>query len=54
VWHCTLIAWHFPIDTLLVRVAPAGVDPDLGLHFDKLPIESLGEEFEVGVAAIRA
>src|ERR1700733_8988017 len=54
VWHRAIIAWHFPIDTLLVWIAPAGVDPDLGLNSDKLSIEGFSEEFEVGVGAVGA
>jgi hypothetical protein len=50
--HCAFVAGHFPVHALLVGVAPAGVHPDFRVDADKLAVESLGEEFEVGVSAI--
>ena len=37
---------------LLIRIAPAGVHPDFGVHVGKLAIECFGEELEVGIRAI--
>src|SRR5262245_24562542 len=49
----TLVARWFPIDALLIGIAPAGVDPDLGVNPDELTIKRLGEKLEVGVGAVR-
>src|SRR5215475_1113576 len=40
------------MDTLLIRITPAGMHPDLGIHVDELPVERLGEELEIGIRAI--
>ena len=43
---------HFPMDALLIRITPASMHPDLGIHVDELAIERLGEELEIGIRAI--
>jgi hypothetical protein len=48
----TLVARGLPVDTLLIRIAPAGVDPDLGVDADELTVKCLGEKLQVGVGAV--
>jgi hypothetical protein len=43
---------HFPMYTLLIRITPAGMHPDLGIHANELAIECLGEELEIGIRAV--
>jgi hypothetical protein len=48
----TLVARGLPVDTLLIGIAPAGVDPDLGVDPDELTVKCLGEKLQVGVGAV--
>ena len=50
--HGAFVAGNLPIDALLVRIAPAGMHPDFGIHADKLAVERLGEEFEVCLGTV--
>ena len=43
---------HFPMYALLIRIAPAGMHPDLSVHAGELAIECLGEELEIGIRAV--
>src|SRR5215471_10612198 len=47
-----LITRWLPVDTLLIGIAPAGVDPDLGVHPDELTIKRLGEELEISISTV--
>src|SRR5271170_726364 len=47
-----LVARHFPIDALLIGIAPAGMHPDLGVDAGELPVERLGLKLELGIAAV--
>src|SRR5262249_42392654 len=49
-----LVARRLPVHALLVRVAPAGVHPDLGVDAFELAVERLRQELELGVGAVRA
>src|SRR5258707_15864150 len=48
----SLVARHLPMYALLVRIAPAGMHPDLGVDAGKLAVERLGEELQIGVRAL--
>src|ERR1700736_6249012 len=48
-----LVTRHFPMDALLIGIAPAGMNPNLGVDADELTIELLGEKLEIGIAAVR-
>src|SRR5438477_12065301 len=50
--HRALVARHFPIDPLLIGVAPAGVHPDLCLDPGELAVARRGLEFELGINTI--
>jgi hypothetical protein len=41
------------MDALLIRIAPAGMHPDLGVHAGELAIECLSQEREIGIRAVR-
>src|SRR3984893_11020422 len=43
---------HFPMYTLLIRIAPACMYPDLSVHAGELAIECLGEKFQIGIRAL--
>src|SRR6516164_7622897 len=47
------VARHFPMYTLLIRIAPACMYPDLSVHAGELAIECLGEKLEIGIRALR-
>src|SRR5438046_464800 len=49
-----LVARRLPVHALLVRIPPAGMNPDLDVDADELAVERLGQELEVGVGAIGA
>src|SRR4030095_7228094 len=46
-----LVARHLPVHALLVRIAPAGVHPDLGVDAHELAVAPLREALGVGAAA---
>src|SRR5258708_13867579 len=46
------VARHFPVYTLLIRIAPAGVHPDLSVDTGELAIECLGKKVEIGIRAL--
>src|ERR1043166_917308 len=49
----TFVARHLPMHALLIGIAPAGMHPDLRVDAGQLAIELLGEELEIGIAAVR-
>jgi len=48
-----LVARHLPVHALLVRIAPAGVHPDLGVDARELAVERQRQELEIGVGTVR-
>src|SRR5260370_42508988 len=46
------VARHFPVYTLLIRIAPAGVHPDLSVDTGELAIGCLGKKVEIGIRAL--
>src|SRR6516162_7480327 len=47
-----LVTRYFPMYTLLIRIAPACVYPNLSIHVGELAIERLGEKLEIGIRAL--
>src|ERR1700758_2085648 len=47
-----LVARYFPVDPLLIGIAPASMHPDLGIDAGELVVERLGLEFELGIGAV--
>ncbi len=49
-----LVGGPLPVERLLVRIAPAGVQPDLGVHARDLPIHRLRVELQITVGRARS
>src|SRR5205807_790186 len=53
VWQSAFVTRHLPMHALLVRIAPAGMHPNLSVHAGQLSVEGRGKELEVGIRALR-
>jgi hypothetical protein len=47
-----LVTRRLPVDALLIGITPAGVNPDLSVDTNELPVKRLGEKLQVSVGAV--